>query len=71
MEIIPSENSRKNKEGSNMKDERVNLKVNKITRDRIMAMKYALGLKNIDELFHLVLDYYGNQDLKVIKVDVE
>ena len=54
-----------------MKDERVNLKVNKITRDRIMAMKYALGLKNIDELFHLVLDYYGNQDLKVIKVDVE
>lgn len=71
MEITPSKNSRKNKEGSNMKDERVNLKVNKITRDRIMAMKYALGLKNIDELFHLVLDYYGNQDLKVIKVDVE
>lgn len=54
-----------------MKDERVNLKVNKITRDRIMAMKYALGLKNIDELFHLVLDYYGNQDMGMIKAVIK
>lgn len=47
------------------KDERVNLKVNRITRDRIMAVKYALRMKNIDDLFNELLDNYGHQDLVI------
>ncbi len=42
-----------------MKDERVNLKVQKITRDRLMAVKYARQFKNLDMLLNDLLDNYA------------
>ena len=47
------------KGGEYMKDERVNLKVQKITRDRLMAVKYARQFKNLDMLLNDLLDNYA------------
>ncbi len=48
------------------KDTRVNLKVNKITRDRLMALKYAMAFKNMDELFNSLIDHYGDKDMVMV-----
>jgi hypothetical protein len=45
------------------KDERVNLKVNKITRDRLMSLRYCLNKKSIDQLLNELIDDY---EVKVI-----
>ena len=42
-----------------VKDERANIKLSKNTRDRLMAVKYALGQKSIDELINSLLDVYA------------
>lgn len=42
-----------------MKDERANIKLKKETRDRLMATKYALREKSIDDLINSLLDIYA------------
>lgn len=41
-----------------MKDNRSNLKVNRITRDRLMSIKYALRCKSMDDLLNQLMDEY-------------
>jgi|TARA_Y100000033_G_scaffold50420_1_gene60902 hypothetical protein len=50
-----------------MKDKRVNLKVQKITRDRLMAVKYVRRFKNLDELLNDLLNNYALDDDLVVK----
>jgi len=38
------------------KDLRVSIKVQKATRDRIMAMRYTLGVKSVDEALNKIAD---------------
>lgn len=42
-----------------MKDNRSNIKVSRITRDRLMSIKYVLRCKSMDELLNQMMDNYN------------
>lgn len=50
-----------------MKDERANIKLERNTRDKLMAIKYASGEKSVDSLINKLLEKYScDVNLKVI-----